>query len=115
MDELIPVNVGDAVVFVDPVGKPHAALITAIHGKFYDTPLWTLEKVEAFYGTFTRPDYYTEEAWAERKQAMVGTVHTVPSVNVVYVSDDEAEHDPYGNQIKRSTSVCHRSAQAAHG
>lgn len=38
-----------------------------------------------------------------------------PSVNVVIVSNDEKEHDTYGRQIKRETSVVHQSAQPAHG
>lgn len=38
-----------------------------------------------------------------------------PSVNLVYVSGDAGEHDQYGRQIKRNTSVVHESNQAAHG
>lgn len=38
-----------------------------------------------------------------------------PSVNLVYVSNDAGEHDQYGRQIKRNTSVVHESNQAAHG
>lgn len=38
-----------------------------------------------------------------------------PSANVVYVSTDEGEHDQYGRQIKRDTSVPHERDQAAHG
>ena len=37
------------------------------------------------------------------------------SRNLVYVSDDEAEHDSYGRQIKRDTSVVHEDHQAAPG
>ena len=40
---------------------------------------------------------------------------SAPSVNLVFVSDDESKHDPYGRQIERATSVVHRSHQAAHG
>lgn len=36
-----------------------------------------------------------------------------PSLNVVYVSDDESKTDQYGRQIERATSIVHRSNQAA--
>lgn len=38
-----------------------------------------------------------------------------PSVNLVYVSDDESQTDQYGRQIARNTSVVHETNQAAHG
>ena len=38
-----------------------------------------------------------------------------PSLNVVYVSDDESQTDQYGRQITRATSVVHESNQHAHG
>ncbi len=38
-----------------------------------------------------------------------------PSVNVVYVSSDEAKTDQYGRQVERSTSVVHEGSQPAHG
>lgn len=38
------------------------------------------------------------------------------NVNVVYVSTDPAEHDQYGRQIKRETSVLrYDPATSAHG
>jgi len=38
------------------------------------------------------------------------------SLNLVYVSDNEAETDQYGRQIKReATSVVHETKQSAHG
>jgi hypothetical protein len=36
-------------------------------------------------------------------------------VNVVVVNDDESQKDDYGRKIQRFTSVCHKSAQPAHG
>jgi len=36
-------------------------------------------------------------------------------VNVVYVSGDDARKDGCGRQTERATSVCHQSAQPAHG
>lgn len=36
-------------------------------------------------------------------------------VNVVVVCDDLNQSDNYGRKIERFTSVCHKSAQPAHG
>lgn len=41
--------------------------------------------------------------------------YPTPSLNVVYVTEDESKHDMYGRQIERNTSVVHESNQAAHG
>lgn len=38
-----------------------------------------------------------------------------PSVNVVFVNDDENQTDTYGRKIERATSVPHREQQKAHG
>lgn len=38
-----------------------------------------------------------------------------PSLNLVFVSDDESKTDPYGVQVERNTSVTHQSNQAAPG
>lgn len=38
-----------------------------------------------------------------------------PSINVVFVSGDDAMEDTYGRQIARETSVVHESNQSAHG
>lgn len=37
------------------------------------------------------------------------------SLNLVYVSDNEAETDQYGRQIARDTSVVAEKHQSAHG
>lgn len=108
MDTLTPVAVGDSVTYVDPTGKPHQAVVTSVFGDFHDTALWTKEQVEAVYARW--PDDIPNAI-----ERLVGTPHTVPSMNVVYVSSDESQTDSYGRQIARATSVPHRSAQAAHG
>lgn len=118
MNILEPVRVvtaGDACTFVDSVGKQHDALVTAVHGPFYDTPVWTEEQANEFYNSVSRPDYYSEDEWEQRKANLVGHPHTIPSINVVYVSDNENERDPYGLQILRQTSVPHKQLQSAHG
>jgi hypothetical protein len=113
--EVTPVGIGDAVVYVDAVGRSHHALVTNVWGEFYDTPAWTTDQAEAQYAKWTRPEHYTEDEWDERKQALVGTPHTNPSINLVFVSDDDSQSDPYGRQIARQTSVCHKNSQPAHG
>lgn len=45
----------------------------------------------------------------------VGDDTPLPSVNLVYVSDDETKSDQYGRQIERKTSVVHKTNQYAHG
>lgn len=36
-------------------------------------------------------------------------------VNVAFVSGDAERRDGYGRQLERASSVCHQSAQPAHG
>ena len=38
-----------------------------------------------------------------------------PGLNLVLVSDNDAETDQYGRQISRQTSVIHAVSQPAHG
>jgi len=38
-----------------------------------------------------------------------------PSINVVFVNDDESQSDNYGRKIERATSVPHGDQQKAHG
>lgn len=64
-------KVGSVVEYMDPVGKPSNALVTAVWGP--------------------------------------------TCINVVVMSDNEAETDTYGRQIKRFTSVSHKSATPVHG
>lgn len=80
--------VGAPVVFVDAVGKPHPALITAIHG----IATWEPGQVDGK-GFPTSP----------------------PCINVVRTADDPAQLDQYGRQITRDTSVVYRTSQPAHG
>lgn len=71
-------GIGEAVVFVDPIGRSHDAIVTHT------------------FSQTTNPE--------ER-----------PSVNLVYVTEDETAVDQYGRQIERKTSVVHRSNQYANG
>jgi hypothetical protein len=38
-----------------------------------------------------------------------------PSINVVFVNDDDKQSDSYGRKIERATSVPHQEQQFAHG
>ena len=60
---------------------------------------------------------YADE-YGEKVNALVTAVHgsgDSPSINLVFVTEDEAKVDSYGRQIDRATSVVHHSNQAAHG
>lgn len=83
MEGELKILIGQCVDFVDPYGKAHEGLVTAIHG--------------------------------DRKQLENGEWTPVPSINVVFVSDDHAKTDQYGRQLERYTSVVHESNQSAHG
>jgi hypothetical protein len=57
---------------------------------------------------------------AVRHEALVTAVWgdpaaCVPCINLVYIDSDETKQDPYGRQISRQTSLCHRSVNPAHG
>lgn len=101
----LPVKPGDAIVYTDQVGKRHNALVTVVHGSFYEGALWTEDEVR--------------EAWKdcsdEQVKMMEGTAHYVPCINLVFVTADESKTDPYGRQIARETSCQHRSQTTAHG
>lgn len=71
------VKVGDTVIYCDPTGVDHTALVTAV---------WP--------GA-------TDLSW--------------PLVNLVYVSGLNTEQDSYGRQIKRQTSLGHKTQNAVHG
>lgn len=54
----------------------------------------------------------------QERPALVTAIHSSyenPSINVVFVNDDEAQRDNYGQKIERATSVPHQSDQKAPG
>lgn len=60
---------------------------------------------------------YVDEI-GEEQHALLTAVHgadDTPSVNLVFVSADEAKRDPYGRQTERRSSVVHESNQSADG
>jgi len=63
---------------------------------------------------------YVDE-WRRRHNALLTCVHGEaaaeyqPSVNLLYVTEDNAKVDPYGNQTERRSSVPHRGDQRADG
>lgn len=108
---------GSFIVYTDEVGKRHNAMVTTIHGEFFDGPTWTEEHVEAKRREAKdRSPSMTDEQVAEwYPDRLVGVPHTVPCINLVYVVSDESKTDSYGRQIERKTSVQHRSQTTAHG
>jgi len=44
-----------------------------------------------------------------------GSMGEQPGCNVLFVVSEPDKQDPYGRQIKRATSVVHKSWQPAHG
>lgn len=109
LSEWTPVELGDCVTFVDSYGKDHPALVTAIHGDQDEQAMRDrYEEMAQYLETHGRESLsYTVEQFIER--------WGVPSVNLVYVSADESQHDSYGRQIIRPTSVGHSSTQTATG
>jgi hypothetical protein len=75
-------QVGDFVIYVDPFGVEHDALLTAIHGKIEDV------------------------------NEMLAAGKWIPCVNVLYVLKDEDRMDGWGRQIGRESSVSHQSSAA---
>src|SRR5574341_150125 len=101
------VYVGDFVTFVDSKGYPLNALITSVFGRN------SIEERNANYQeAYERGDSWASEEWLKNALA---APYTPPSINVVYVANDETQNDSYGRQIARSTSVPHQSVQPAPG
>ena len=127
MDE---VKVGSQVLYADHYGKLHVALLTAVWGdgkgrvvKHVNDEGKALEDIP-FNERPADMDYTQFKA-----TPIEGTEgQEWPSVNLVFVSGDEAKDDQYGRQIERDTfigcladaierdtSVVHRMNQSAHG
>lgn len=54
----------------------------------------------------------------KERPALVTAVHgsgDTPSINVVFVNNDETQRDDYGRKIERASSVSHQSSQQAPG
>lgn len=82
MSDPTTVQIRDQVTFVDAHRKPHPALVTAVWGR---------------------------EVKADGSQVQ----NSVSScINIVVVSHNDKEHDEYGRQIKRHTSLVHSSLQS---
>lgn len=112
------IKVGEHVTYVDEVAVPHQALVTAVHGEFYESDSWTQGDIDAMTERIATAGKYDEDRTKELKanySTMLGKPHTIPSINVVYVSSDKSQTDSYGRQIVRQTSTVHQSGQTAHG
>jgi hypothetical protein len=60
-------------------------------------------------------DEYAQAHHALLVEVHGGVGYPNPPVNLVYVPDNKDELDPNGRQIKRQSSVVHKTHQAAHG
>lgn len=98
-------QIGGRVAFIDPNGRPHEALVTAIHGPTNE------EERKALY------DGYVESGLMSRREAdaNLAAPFIIPSINLVHISREEEKTDTYGRQIERATSVPHESTQTANG
>jgi hypothetical protein len=94
------VKIGDHVLFFDPYGKEHHALVTCVHAqneKLMDAE-WVAENCPGM-----------DEPMTEK--AFIASV----SLNLVFVVKEDEKVDPYGHQIQRYSSVVHGDRQTAHG
>ena len=85
---------GVVVVYIDEYRKQHKALVTIWHGTTLQSADGTIRHLT------TMPDW----------ESFYGP-GSVPCLNLLYVSDDDAKLDPYGNQIERRSSVMHGDKQ----
>ena len=49
------------------------------------------------------------DEFGKRHNGLVTAVHGPSCINVVYISDDPAKRDPYGNQMERLSSLSKKS------
>lgn len=108
-----PVVISDPVIYSDPKGVEHNAIVTAVWGAFTDHPLYTQEDVDHLIADTKAkwPQYDNSAIY----QDLLGRPIPVPCINLVYVELDETKTDSYGRQIARNTSVPHQSMTQAHG
>lgn len=88
---------GQQVVFVDRKGQRHDALITR---------WWA--------GTEPDPEREGSYRYGLPTTEWIAA-NGMPGCNLVFVTSDGTKQDPYGYQIERETSVCHKSKQPAPG
>ncbi len=118
-----PVAIGDTVVYVNPVGLKHNAIVTAVWGSFIDHVAYTQEDVDDMLAkqkaNYSQPGWEKYE-WNEEENRvyysnLIGKPIPIPCINLVFVEKDENKTDSYGRQIARNTSVQHQSMTQAHG
>lgn len=115
-DEVRTLEIGDRVIFHDPEGNPHNALVNCIHDAVDDNGVWTQDMPHCS----ERPDvpWRSEEDEEWRDEVGYDRVREYedgPLVNLVILSDDEERTDSYGRQIERPTSISHASDNKSHG
>lgn len=111
--ERVTVYIGDPVMYTDQYGKPHCALVTAVHGFNSVEDRNENHKKQWEQAKEAGQSWATDE-WLERN-LNPNLPLMIPSINLVYVEGDVDKTDSYGRQIVRQTSVTHRTNQSAHG
>jgi hypothetical protein len=96
-------TIGQAVVYVDPRGVRHPALVKCWWAQ------WPTDAETKYPDRARFPDLPDEVA--EGHQSM----HGEPGCNLVFVSSDVERNDTSGRQTEIATSVVHKSRQSAHG
>lgn len=96
-------RIGQAVVYVDPKGVRHPALVKCWWAQ------WPADTETKYPDRAKHPDLPDEVAEAHRK------LNGEPGCNLVFVSADVERNDSCGRQTEIATSVVHESRQTAHG
>ena len=96
-------RVGDVVVYHDPKGTPHNALVKCV----FDTQKIVKDDdgnfVEGEDGVYLMEDYAPSD------------MTDLPLVNLVHVSSDKNRQDEQGRQTELVTSLAHKVSQGVHG
>src|SRR6185312_7622413 len=101
-------EIGDLVIYVDEYGVEHNALLTTVWSRSPEETLATYENPEKY--QIISNEFGFHIIGPHDKGA---TTIAWPSVNLVYVNSNKNMNDPYGRQIKRGSSICHKSNQSA--
>jgi hypothetical protein len=86
------------IVYVDPQGIRHEALVTAWWGTR------VAEAPDTVPNRYSVGDVYESPAYGQTG---------MPGCNLLFIAKDSAKFDNYGRQLERATSVVHKSRQTA--
>lgn len=72
---MAPVAIGDAVVFVDELGKPHEALVTAVHGAYHPPGGSDAEPMPSLNVVYVSGDELKYDSYGRQIQRETSVVH----------------------------------------